>query len=151
MGFGTGKKGGKKVEQMWMCPFLFLVFPPCLLSDPALMCIGESWAQRYHYLHYDYHMLQLTRGPKTARPWSKVVMESEFIACCFSVPSVANHFQPRWKWQFWSALYTMHRFLKVFADRILLIIMKRITLFWIVFSYFLYSGWMASTTLSVLS
>lgn len=38
-----------------------------------------------------------------------------------------------------SALYTMHRYLKVFADRILLINMKRITLFWIVFSYFLYS------------
>lgn len=40
-----------------------------------------------------------------------------------------------------SGLYTMHRILKVFADRILLIIMKRITLFWIVFSYF-FIQWM---------
>lgn len=40
-----------------------------------------------------------------------------------------------------SGLYTMHRILQVFADRILLIIMKRITLFWIVFSYF-FIQWM---------
>lgn len=38
-------------------------------------------------------------------------------------------------------LCSLHRFLKVFADRILLIIVKRITLFWMVFSYF-FIPWM---------
>lgn len=63
-------------------------------------------------------------------------MELDIIACCFCVLTVANH--SNWLKTDCLALYTLHRFLKVFADRILLIIMtvKRITLFWIVFRYF---------------
>lgn len=81
-------------------------------------------------------------GLKTASLRTEVdkVMELEIIACCFSVPTVANH-----SW-LWPTLYTAQVPQSFFADRILLVIMsmKRITLFWIVFSYFFffYIPWM---------
>lgn len=142
----------KKLEQMWrtqhplvssvmsfVLHFSFLPFLLCVLGRGR----GGSWAHSSYCVHHDYHPLKDTWGLKSAPLWTEVakVMELEVIACCFSVPTVANHsqLQPAEK----DCLYTMHRFMKVFADRILLIIMtmKRITLFWMCLAIF-FIWWM---------
>lgn len=111
--------------------FLFLVLSPCLLSD-LLLCVLERPDHKGPTIYTDYHLLKLTWGAKGS--WS---LNSQLAASVSRQWQTTSNPAERDR----SGLYTMHRILKVFADRILLIIMKRITLFWIVFSYF-FIQWM---------
>lgn len=153
LGLGTGRLEEKETrtnveDTTSVGLFCYVLRTSFLLSTLSLVCTGEgagggSWAHSSYCVHHDYHPLKDTWGLKSAPLWTEVakVMELEVIACCFSVPTVANHsqLQPAEK----DCLYTMHRFMKVFADRILLIIMtmKRITLFWMCLAIF-FIWWM---------
>lgn len=142
IGLGTGREEEKKLEQMWRTPHSLVSsvsISPVYPFSYVYWAIAEHTGPTIQYIHtYDYHQLKETWGLSNCSTEMVKVMELEIIAHCFCVPTVANHSQLQ---PVCSALYTLHRSMKVFDDRIVLIVMtmKRITLFWIVCRYFLYT------------